>query len=101
MLDLSNGTLLKHLFLKEFSFLHKAKNHYFCKKNIMTEIIFIVEDSPEGGFEAKALGHSIFTEGETIEQLKQNIREAIQCHFEKNIPKIVRLHYIKEEVFAA
>lgn len=67
----------------------------------MTEIIFIVEDSPEGGYEAKALGYSIFTEGDTIEVLKQNIREAIQCHFETNIPKIVRLHYIKEEVFAA
>jgi predicted RNase H-like HicB family nuclease len=48
----------------------------------MTEIIFIVEDSPEGGYEAKAPGYSIFTEGDTIEELKQNIREAIQCHFE-------------------
>ncbi len=67
----------------------------------MTEIIFIVEESPEGGYEAKALGHSIFTQGETIEELKQNIRESIQCHFETKTPKIVRLHYIKEEVFAA
>jgi hypothetical protein len=67
----------------------------------MTEIIFIVEESPEGGYEAKALGHSIFTEGETIEELRQNIKEAIHCHFENNAPKIVRLHYIKEEVFAA
>jgi hypothetical protein len=67
----------------------------------MNEIIFIVEESSEGGFEAKALGHAIFTEGDTIEELKQNIREAIHCHFEKNAPTIVRLHYIKEEVFAA
>jgi hypothetical protein len=67
----------------------------------MTEIIFIVEESPETGFEAKALGYSIFTEGETMEELKKNIREAIQCHFETDPPKIVRLHYIKEEVFAA
>jgi hypothetical protein len=67
----------------------------------MNEIIFIVEESSEGGFEAKALGHSIFTEGDTIEELKQNIREAIHCHFETNAPSIVRLHYIKEEVFAA
>jgi len=67
----------------------------------MTEIIFIVEESAEGGFEAKALGESIFTDGETIDELKQNIREAIQCHYEKNAPKIVRLHYVKEEVFAA
>jgi len=47
------------------------------------------------------LGYSIFTEGETMEELKQNIREAIQCHFEADPPKVVRLHYIKEEVFAA
>ncbi|HPB05294.1 MAG TPA: hypothetical protein PLQ09_00475 [Prolixibacteraceae bacterium] len=67
----------------------------------MNEIIFIVEESAEGGFEAKALGHSIFTEADTIEELKQNIREAIHCHFEVNAPTIVRLHYIKEEVFAA
>jgi hypothetical protein len=67
----------------------------------MSEIIFIVEESPEGGFEARALGHSIFTEGETMESLKQNIREAIQCHFEVGAPKVVRLHFIKEEVFAA
>ncbi|MCD4734777.1 MAG: type II toxin-antitoxin system HicB family antitoxin [Bacteroidales bacterium] len=67
----------------------------------MTEIIFIVEESPEGGFEAKALGHSIFTEGETFEELKQNIREAVHCHFETDPPKVIRLHYIKEEVFAA
>ena len=67
----------------------------------MTEIIFIVEESPESGYEAKALGYSIFTEGETMEELKQNIREAIHCHFEADPPKIVRLHYTKEEVFAA
>jgi len=67
----------------------------------MTEIIFIIEESLEGGYEAKALGYSIFTEGETMEELKQNIREAIQCHFEADPPKVVRLHYIKEEVFAA
>jgi len=67
----------------------------------MNEIIFIVEESSEGGFEAKALGYAIFTEGDTIEELKQNIREAIHCHFETNAPSIVRMHYIKEEVFAA
>ncbi len=64
----------------------------------MTEIIFLVEESPESGYEARALGHSIFTEGETIEELKGNIKEAIRCHFEVDIPKIIRLQYIKEEV---
>lgn len=68
----------------------------------MTEIIFVVEEAPEGGYQAKALSHSIFTEGDNIEELKQNIREAIQCHFEENEkPKLVRLHMVKEEVFAA
>lgn len=67
----------------------------------MTEIIFVVKESVEGGFEAKALSESIFTEGETMEELKQNIREAIQCHFEENPPKMVRLHFVKEEIFAA
>jgi hypothetical protein len=66
----------------------------------MNEIIFLAEESPEGGYEAKALGHSIFTEGDTLEKLKQNIKDAIHCHFEFDAPKFVRLHLIKEEVFA-
>jgi len=64
----------------------------------MTEIIFVVEESHEGGYEARALGHSIFTEAETLEELKDNVKEAIRCHFEADIPKIIRLHYVKEEV---
>ena len=64
----------------------------------MTEIIFIVEESHEGGYEARALGHSIFTEAETLDELKNNVKEAIHCHFEADIPKIIRLHYVKEEV---
>ena len=67
----------------------------------MTEIIFIIEESPEGGYEARSLGHSVFTEGETIEELKENIKEAVRCHFEEDMPKIILLHYIKEEIIAA
>ncbi len=67
----------------------------------MTEIIFIVEESLEGGYEAKALDHSIFTEADNIEELKQNVKEAVHCHFEENLPKMIRLHFVKEEVFAA
>ena len=70
-------------------------------KKAMTEIIFIVEESAEGGFEARALGHSIFTEGESISELKVSIKEAVRCHFEEDYPKIIRLHYVKEEVFSA
>jgi len=66
----------------------------------MKEIIFIVEEDPEGGYTAKALGHSIFTEGETLEDLKNNIKDSLKCHFEKNeIPIYIRLHIIKEETF--
>ena len=59
----------------------------------MNEVIFLVEDSIEGGFEARALGASIFTEGETLDELRENIREAVRCHFEENsAPSIIRLH---------
>ncbi len=65
------------------------------------EIIFIIEESLDGGYEAHALGASIFTEAETVDDLKKNIKEAVACHFDENeIPKIIRLHYIKEEVIA-
>ncbi len=65
------------------------------------EIIFLVEESPEGGYEAKALGHSIYTEAETLEELKQATKDAVHCHFDKaDIPRIIRLHMVKEEVVA-
>jgi len=67
-----------------------------------SEIFFIIQDSLEGGFEAHAPGESIFTEAESLEELKKNIREAVACHFEDDkMPKIIRLHYIKEEIIAA
>ena len=65
------------------------------------EIIFVVEDSPEGGYEARALGESIFTEGDTQEELKRNIKESVMCHFDEGkAPAIIRLHYVKEELLA-
>jgi hypothetical protein len=48
----------------------------------MTEIIFVVEDAPEGGLIARALGESIFTEAKTVEELKANVKEAVECHFD-------------------
>ena len=47
-----------------------------------TEVIFNVEESPEGGLEARALGHAIFTQGETMEELRQMVRDAVRCHFD-------------------
>lgn len=67
----------------------------------MNEIFFLVEEALEGGFIAKAIGESIFTEAETMDELKMNIREAVHCHFDEDkLPKIIRLHLVKEEVIA-
>ena len=64
----------------------------------MNEIFFLVEEDLESGYTAKALGKSIFTNGGTLDELKINIKEAIHCHFEEgNLPKIIRLHFVKEE----
>ena len=65
------------------------------------EIIFYIQDSVEGGFEAKALGFSIFTEGNSIEELKENIRDAVNCHFDaEDLPHVIRLHFVREEAIA-
>ena len=67
-----------------------------------SEVIFAVEESPEGGFEARALGYSIFTQAETMEELRQMVRDAVRCHFEDDaIPSVIRLHIVKDEVFTA
>jgi hypothetical protein len=67
----------------------------------MNEVFFLVEEAVEGGYTAKALGESIFTEGETIADLKINIVEAVKCHFDADkLPKIIRLHLVKEEILS-
>ena len=68
----------------------------------MNEIIFLIEDAPEGGFIARALEVSIFTEADDINDLHRKVRDAVDCHFEpSNKPKIIRLHFVREEVIAA
>jgi len=65
------------------------------------EIIFLVHESDEGGYEAKALGHSIFTEADTCEDLKCMVQDAVSCHFDpEHKPRVVRLHLVKEEILA-
>jgi len=68
----------------------------------MSEIIFVVEKDLDGGFNARALGYSIFTQGEDMTELKNNIKDALKCHFEmeKDVPRIIRLHMVTEEVFS-
>jgi hypothetical protein len=66
-----------------------------------TEIIFTVRESPEGGYEARALGHSIFTQADTSAQLRANVQEAVRCHFEPDqMPRVIVLRQVKEEVIA-
>lgn len=66
------------------------------------EIIFLIEEAPEGGLQARALGYSIFTEADSFEQLKVAVQDAVQCHFESSQkPPLIRLHMVKDEVIAA
>lgn len=66
-----------------------------------SEIIFAVTHCEDGGYEAKALGHSIFSQAENLNDLHSNVRDAVKCHFDKiDMPKIIRLHYSHDEVIA-
>lgn len=68
----------------------------------MNEIIFLVEEDVENGYNAKALGESIFTQGADLDELRSNIRDAVDCHYEPDAkPKVIRLHFVTEEVLAA
>jgi predicted RNase H-like HicB family nuclease len=68
----------------------------------VTEIIFEIHEAEEGGYWAQSYGHGIFTEADSWEELKDNIRDAIECSFEEGEerPRIVRLHFVRDEVFA-
>jgi hypothetical protein len=71
------------------------------RDNAMNELIFLVEEAPEGGWTARALGYSIFTEADDLPSLHENVRDAVRCHFEKGQePRIIRLHFVREEVLA-
>jgi hypothetical protein len=68
----------------------------------MSEIIFqVTEDEADGGFVARALGHSIVTEADTYEQLRVNVREAVICHFDQGkAPALIRLHRVMDELIS-
>jgi hypothetical protein len=60
-----------------------------------SEIIFSIEEAPEGGYQARALGHAIFTEADSREELKVMIRDAVSCHFDAaDKPSLIRLHIV-------
>jgi hypothetical protein len=67
----------------------------------MKEVIFLVEEAPEGGYTARALGISIYAEADDLPTLHEQIRDAVFCHFEEHErPRVVRLHFVHEEVLA-
>jgi hypothetical protein len=67
-----------------------------------SEIIFAVEESPEGGYEAHALGHAIFTQADSMDELREMVRDAVRCHFEEDdAPTVIRLHFVHDEVISA
>jgi hypothetical protein len=68
----------------------------------MDELIFVVEEAPEGGYTARAVGESIFTEAATIEELHEAVRDAARCHFDEGkSPKLIRLHFVRDELISA
>lgn len=65
------------------------------------EIIFVVTQAPEGGYTARALGEAIFTEADDTDSLREQVRDAVRCHFEEGqAPKVVRLHFVHDDVIA-
>lgn len=64
------------------------------------ELIFEIRDAEEGGYFARALGHSIFTEGDSWEELRANVLEAVAVHFEdaEERPRLVQMHYVRDEL---
>lgn len=68
----------------------------------MSEVIFLVEDAPEGGYTAKAVGPAIFTQAKDLDELQERVRDAVRCHFDEgSAPKLIRLHFVKDVVIAA
>ena len=62
-----------------------------------SEIVFLVEPAPEGGYSARALGSSIYTDAETVEALHVQVRDAVRCHFDAHErPKAIRLHFVAQ-----
>jgi hypothetical protein len=63
------------------------------------ELVFLVEEAPEGGFTARALGAPVFTEADTFEALREAIRDAVHCHFDAGEePQLLRLHVVRDEL---
>ena len=67
----------------------------------MSELVFEVSEDPDGGFVAEALGESIFTQADTWDELRANVREAVKAfYFDRPAPERLRLHLVRDEVLA-
>lgn len=65
----------------------------------VNELVFLVEEAAEGGFTARALGAAVFTEADTLDALREAIRDAVRCHFEAgDEPRMLRLHVVRDEL---
>ena len=68
----------------------------------MSEVLFLVEEAPEGGYVARAVGPAIVTEADDLDGLRAEVRDAVRCHFDEGqAPALIRLHYVHDEVIAA
>ncbi len=68
----------------------------------MSEVVFVIEGSAEGGYSASAVGPWIVTEADSLENLRDQVRDAVRCHFEGDeFPKLIRLHFVRDEVIVA
>ena len=67
-----------------------------------SKIIFTVTESLDGGYEAKAIGYSIFTQCDSYDELSSTLREAVKCYFddEEEMPSIIHIHFVKDEFIA-
>jgi len=69
----------------------------------MSEIVFQIEaDEIDGGYVATALGPSIVTQGDTLDELRAMVRDAVRCHFDDHSrPSLIRLHFVRDEMLSA
>ncbi|MFM7405088.1 MAG: 2-oxoisovalerate dehydrogenase E1 subunit beta [Cuspidothrix sp.] len=72
-------------------------------ENRIKEIIFLVEEDDEGSYIAKAVNQSIFTQADSLEELRELIKDAVHCHYpdEQNRSQLIRLHIVRDEVIAS
>ena len=68
----------------------------------MSEVVFVIEESPEGGYTARAIGPSIVTEADDLDGLRAEVRDAVRCHFDAaERPELIGLYFVRDEIIAA